>query len=191
MLSTEITQLQWKTVMGADYNPSFWKGDSLPVEQIVSWDSCQSFLAKLNQLDPGKNYRLPSEAEWEYACRAGTTTRFYWGDDPDYLRVESYAWYFGNFNESTHPVATKIPNAWGLYDMCGNVWEWCEDDSHDNYNGAPTDGSAWVDSPRGAERTWRGGSIRSYGAMCRSARRGGVGAGVGTGWRGFRIVRDD
>ena len=152
-------------------------------------DDAQTFLAALNQQDPGKDYRLPSEAEWEYACRAGTTSRFYWGDDSAYSQIGTYAWYFGNFDEHTHPVGTKAPNAWGLYDMIGNVWEWCEDDSHADYTGAPTDGSAWIDSPRGAERTWRGGSIRSYEVVCRSAKRGGFGAGVGTGWRGFRIVR--
>ena len=190
MLATEITQGMWKQVMGEDNNPSFWRGDNLPVEQ-VDWDETQEFLAELNLLDPGKDYRLPSEAEWEYACRAGTTTRFYWGDDPDYSLEGDYAWFFGNFDEETHLVGTKLPNAWGLYDMCGNVWEWCEDDTHGDYTGAPTDGSAWIDDPRAEERTWRGGSIRSWSENCRSASRGGFGPGLGSGWRGFRIVCND
>ena len=190
MLATEVTQRKWKEIMGADNNPSFSRGDSLPVEQ-VGWDDTQRFLTILNQQDPGEDYRLPSEAEWEYACRAGTTTRFYWGDDPDYSQIGTYAWFFGNFTNRTSPVGTKTPNAWGLYDMIGNVWEWCDDDAHADYTGAPTDGSSWAETPHDTTHTWRGGSIRSYDIVCRSANRGGYGAGVGTGWRGFRVVRRD
>jgi len=190
MLSTEVTQRKWKEIMGAGNNPSFSRGDSLPVEQ-VGWDDAQRFLTILNQQDPGKDYRLPSEAEWEYACRAGTTSRFYWGYDSSYSQIGTYAWFFGNFTNRTYPVGTKTPNAWGLYDMIGNVWEWCDDDAHADYTGAPTDGSSWAETPHDTSHTWRGGSIRSYDIVCRSAKRGGYGAGVGTGWRGFRVVYRD
>jgi formylglycine-generating enzyme required for sulfatase activity/TolB-like protein len=152
MMTTEVTQAMWKEIMGD--NPSNWKGDNLPVE-CVSWNDVQEFLKKLNQRDPGRNYRLPSEAEWEYACRAGTTTRYYNGDNANTLG--EIAWYSNNSDTKTHPVGQKRANAWGLYDMSGNVWEWCEDYWHDNYIGAPTNGSAWL-SPSGSYRVLRGGS---------------------------------
>ena len=119
---TEITQSQWKAIMGN--NPSYFKGDNLPVEQ-VSWNDCQEFIRKLNLQEGGNKYRLPTEAEWEYTCRAGTTTRFCFGDSES--RLGDYAWYSSNSSSKTHPVSRKKPNVWGLYDMHGNVWEWCED----------------------------------------------------------------
>ena len=112
---------------------------------------------------------MPSEAEWEYACRAGTTTRFYWGDDLNESQIVDYAWYNKNSDE-TSPAGQKIPNAWGLYDMCGNVREWCEDWYHVSYTGAPTDGSPWV-SPAGTRRVNRGGSYYDIDNLCRSAYR--------------------
>jgi formylglycine-generating enzyme required for sulfatase activity len=116
----------------------------------------------------GKTYRLPTEAEWEYACRAGTTTRFYFGDDASQLG--DYAWYSANSQNTTHPVGQKKqPNAWGLYDMIGNVWEWCEDDWHDNYIGAPRDGSAWIKNGNDNRSLLRGGSWGDYPNGCRSA----------------------
>jgi formylglycine-generating enzyme required for sulfatase activity len=140
-----VTQAQYEAVMGT--NPSHFKNNSWlknnlqnPVEN-VSWNDAQAFCQKLSQIT-GKTYRLPTEAEWEYACRAGTTTRYYFGDDASQLG--DYAWYKGNSQNTTHPVGQKKPNAWGLYDMIGNVWEWCEDNWHDNYIGAPKDGSAWL-----------------------------------------------
>jgi formylglycine-generating enzyme required for sulfatase activity len=149
----EVTQAQWQSVMGN--NPSFFKGDlaepyiKLPVEQ-VSWDDAQNFINKLNESNDGFTYRLPTEAEWEYACRAGTTGD-YAGD------LSEMAWYSENSENRTHTVAQKQPNAWGLFDMHGNVWEWCQDWYHDNYNGAPTDGSAWLGGVQ-LYRVLRGGS---------------------------------
>ena len=161
MMTTEVTQGMWKAIMGN--NPSNWKGDNLPVEQ-VSWNDCQEFIKKLNQRDPGKNYRLPTESEWEYACRAGTTTRFYSGDrDSDLDRVGLYD---GNSGRKTHPVGQKQPNAWGLYDMHGNVWEWCQD-RYGNYpSGSVTDPPG---PSSGSNRVGRGGGWYYDAGYCRSA----------------------
>lgn len=117
----EVTQTQWSARMAS--NPSGNEGPNLPVEQ-VSWDDCQAFIAQLNQLGEGV-FRLPTEAEWEYACRAGTETEFYWGDDVNV--ADDYAWRCLNIYCSTQPVGKLIPNAWGVYDMSGNVQEWCSD----------------------------------------------------------------
>jgi len=161
-----VTQAQYEAVMGT--NPShFQNNPQNPVEK-VSWDDAQAFCQKLSQIT-GKTYGLPTEAEWEYACRAGTTTRYYFGDDASQLG--DYAWYIANSQSKTHPVGQKKPNAWGLYDMSGNVWEWCEDDWHDNYIGAPTDGSAWINNNDNDYRIRRGGSWYYDPNNCRSAYR--------------------
>jgi formylglycine-generating enzyme required for sulfatase activity len=118
----EVTQEQWQALMGE--NASLFKGARNPVES-VSWDECQTFLAKLGEKFPGKKFRLPTEAEWEYACRAGTKTRFSFGDDEEQMR--KYGWCLLNSVGSTSPVGKKLPNPWGLYDVHGNVWEWCQD----------------------------------------------------------------
>ena len=117
MMETEVTQKQWKAVMGYYTNPSHFQGDDLPVESI-SWEDCQVFCNQCKKL--GISVSLPTEAQWEYACRAGSTEKYI-----DYL--DKIAWYYKNSGGTTHPVRTKSPNAWGLYDMLGNVLEWCSD----------------------------------------------------------------
>ncbi|MCA2700147.1 MAG: SUMF1/EgtB/PvdO family nonheme iron enzyme [Microcystis sp. M179S2] len=161
-----VTQAQYEAVMGT--NPSYFKNNPQNPVEKVNWNDAQAFCRKLSQIT-GKTYRLPTEAEWEYACRAGTTTRFYFGDNANQLG--DYAWYDGNSQAKTHPVGQKKPNAWGLYDMSGNVWEWCEDNWHDNYIGAPTDGSAWLKNGNDNRSPLRGGSWGSYPSLCRSAYR--------------------
>lgn len=118
----EVTQKQWQAVMGA--NPSFYQGENRPVEQ-VSWNDCQAFVAKLNETITGFAFRLPTEAEWEYACRAGTTTEYSHGDGT--ANLAEYAWFTGNAQRTTHPVGELKPNPWGLHDIHGNVWEWVQD----------------------------------------------------------------
>ncbi len=175
----EVTQAQWRAVMGS--NPSGFKGDNLPVEN-VSWNDAKEFCRRLSQMT-GKEYRLPTEAEWEYACRAKTTGA-YAGD------LDAMAWYDKNSGGKTHPVGQKQPNAFGLYDMHGNVWEWCEDDWHNSYDGAPNDGRAWVDiSARGSFRVSRGGGWYFNAVYCRSAGRDGYAPGNRYGTLGFRLLR--
>ncbi len=157
---TEITQGQWQAVMGD--NPSENKcGADCPVESI-SWSTVvNEFLPALYR-KTGRKYRLPTEAEWEYAAYGGEFHTYAGSDSIDLV-----GWYFGNSSEMSHPVAQKMANKFGLYDMCGNLWEWVEDDWHVGYNGAPTDGSAWKDSPRGDERVFRGGSWQHDPDICR------------------------
>jgi formylglycine-generating enzyme required for sulfatase activity/tRNA A-37 threonylcarbamoyl transferase component Bud32 len=178
----EVTQAQWRAVAGLPKvkidlkaNPSNFKGDDLPVEK-VSWDDAREFCARLSRVT-GRNYRLPSEAEWEYACRAGTTTPFYFGETitPDLVNYEGDSPYAsalkGTYRAKTTAVGSFPPNAFGLYDMHGNVWEWCQDVWHDNYNGAPTDGSAWESGGDSKKRLLRGGSWSRPAEHCRSAGR--------------------
>jgi len=232
MSQTPITQAQWREV--ADWqerpgerwgrqlktNPSRFQsnaeqGEGLerlfeteantnnrPVEQ-VSWLDAMEFCSRLSQRT-GRSYTLPSEAQWEYACRAGTTTPFHFGD-----RISSK---LANYNDEyddeyvygpgpkgidrgqTTPVGMFPANAWGLYDMHGNVWEWCLDEWHANYNGAPTDGSAWVEHVEGEKnkelekiRLLRGGSWFFIPGLCRSACRGGIHPDDRSGFIGFRV----
>ncbi|MFH0871186.1 MAG: SUMF1/EgtB/PvdO family nonheme iron enzyme [bacterium] len=147
----EVTQAQWRAIMGN--NPSGFQGcDDCPVEQ-VSWNDIQEFIRRLNEKAGRTGYRLPTEAEWEYACRAGSQTAYSFGDDPGSL--EWFAWYSKNSDSKTHPVGQKRPNAWGFHDMQGNVWEWCQD-WHGNY------ASGLVSDPTGpgsgSDRVIRGGS---------------------------------
>jgi len=183
MQRTEVTQKQWKAIMGS--NPSFFKkcGDDCPVEQ-VSWDNTQEFIAKLNQHDADGKYRLPTEAEWEYAARAGSTTRFAYGDDA--TKLSEYAWHDGNAKERVHPVAQKKPNAWGLYDMHGNAWEWCHDWYSSRYPKRTT-----VDptgKPSGKARVIRGGGWCSQARGVRCSRRSSLSPDKGYNSIGFRLV---
>jgi len=166
MQTTPVTQAMWERVMGK--NPADTKGSARPVESVSWWDILQ-FLKRLNLPNPDRNYRLPSEAEWEYACRAGTSSRFYSGDDDSDL--DQVGWHDDNSFGQTHRVGQLKPNSWGLYDMHGNVWEWCSDIWQDNYNGAPTDGSAWTEDGDSHSRVLRGGSWHSVPDFCRSAYR--------------------
>ena len=177
---TEVTQGQWRAVMGN--NPSRFSscGDDCPVEE-VSWNDAQSFIQKLNA-KTGKQYRLPSEAEWEYACRAGGQQEYCGSDN-----VDSVAWYESNSGKSTHPVSRKQPNAFGLYDMSGNVWEWVEDSYHDSYNGAPTNGSVWQGD--GAKRVLRGGSWNYEPQLARVANRFRYAPAFRYSYFGFRVAR--
>ena len=158
----EVTQAQWQKVMGT--NPSTFNscGENCPVEQ-VSWDETQEFIKKLTEQNDGYEYRLPSEAEWEYACRAGTAGDY--AADPNAM-----AWYTANADYKTHPVGQKQANAWGLYDMQGNVSEWVMDYQCNNYDGAPTDGSA-RNKTVSDDRMERGGSWRLDDKHLRSAQR--------------------
>ena len=159
---TEVTQALWKAVMGS--NPSFFDGDNLPVEQ-VSWDDCQEFIRELNALT-GQNFRLPTEAEWEFACRGGNNSRGYKYSGSNY--IDNVAWYDGNSGHKTHPVGTKLPNELGIYDMSGNVWEWCSDWYGKYSSGAQI-------NPKGPYDGWtrvdRGGNWGRDEGHCRSSSR--------------------
>lgn len=155
---TEVTQALWKAVMGS--NPSFFKGDNLPVEQ-VSWDDCQEFIQKLNQLT-GKQFRLPTEAEWEYAARGGRKSRGYKYAGGN--NIDLVAWYDDNSGNETHPVATKQANEHGVYDMSGNVWEWCSDWYGDYQSSSLSDPQG---PSSGSNRVIRGGSYFNFARYCR------------------------
>lgn len=163
----EVTNVQWKTVMGSV--PSNWKNDEWPVGQIT-WTQAEEFCKQLSILPAekaaGRVYRLPTEAEWEYACRAGTATHFSFGQDGG--RLSDYAWFGGNAGNQTHPVGQKKPNPWGLYDMHGNAWEWCSD----WYHSYPVSVVSDPIGPAGSSaRVSRGGGWRFDVGSCRSARR--------------------
>ena len=181
---TEITQGQWKAVMGN--NPAFFNrcGDDCPVEQ-VSWEDAQAFTKKLSQ-KTGRQYRLPSEAEWEYAARAGSDEKWSYVDE----KVQSldFAWYSLNSDKKIHAVATKRPNAFGLFDMHGNVWEWAQDCWNADYTNAPTDGTAWItgDCSRHAKR---GGSWSALARYLNPAYRVDEAGTVRSHKIGFRVAR--
>jgi len=178
----EVTQEQWQSIMGS--NPSHCKGDNRPVEN-VSWNSVQIFIRKLNR-QTGKRFRLPTEAEWEYACRGGTDTTYCFGDGAGQLL--QYAWYVENSGDQTHPVGQKKPNAWGLYDMHGNVCEWCQDWYGKYPSGSVTDPTG---PSSGFVRVLRGGSGANYARGCRSENRS---WGYPSSWvnsLGFRLARDE
>jgi formylglycine-generating enzyme required for sulfatase activity len=190
----EVIQGEYFSLMNT--NPSFFAGDPLlPVEQ-VSWEDATNYCAQLTlreraagRIAANNIYRLPTEAEWEYACRAWTSTRFSYGDDPAYTNLADYAWYAANSGGTTHPVGQKLPNPWGLHDMHGNVFEWCQDYLTNAYPGGvlldPTG------PPTGTSRVARNGAWNGWGndaGSCRSAHRRGAlpdarGSGIG-----FRVV---
>ena len=193
MAKYECTQAQWRAMMGS--NPSQTRGDQNPVDS-VSYDeivaASTGFLAKLNAATvstrpAGMSFRLPTESEWEYACRAGTTTGFYFGGDDAIAHLSEYAWFYDGPvgvkpTAGSHPVGLLRPNAWGLYDMMGNVFEYCQDYWHDERNGAPNDGSAWLVpdtaftnwpaaeklQPKPTDRAARGGSWTTRAHYCHS-----------------------
>jgi formylglycine-generating enzyme required for sulfatase activity len=171
---TEVTQAQYEKMMGK--NPSYFQGakvgnanTDLPVEN-VSWDDAVEFCKKLSDLPEekkaGRVYRLPTEAEWEYACRSGSKSAYSFGESSKSLG--DYAWFDENSNGQTNPVGQKKPNAWGLYDMLGNVWEWCSDWYDEYPKGAVSDPTGPI---KGSVRVYRGGSWRNVPAGCRSAGR--------------------
>jgi len=163
----EVTQEQWQCVMGS--NPSHFRGAKNPVDR-VSWEACQAFIKKLNAkfAHAQVTFGLPTEAEWEYACRAGPTSRYGFGDRES--KLAEYGWFENNAGGTTHPVGQKKPNAWGLYDMHGNVWEWCDD----WYDGDYYKKSPAID-PTGptavTSRVLRGGSWSDPAPYCRSSYR--------------------
>jgi formylglycine-generating enzyme required for sulfatase activity len=196
-----ITQQQWQIVaetypqvnLSLELKPSRFEGERCPVEQ-VSWYEAQEFCERLAK-QTKRPYRLPTEAEWEYACRAGTETPFYFGNTlstelANYNGNHTYGnGVTGEYREATTPVDHfQIANAWGLCDMHGNVWEWCQDHWHDNYQGAPRDGSAWVTDDSEARRVNRGGSWFNLPRFCRSAYRFRVNPGLRDDYLGFRVA---
>ncbi|ACC81713.1 protein of unknown function DUF323 [Nostoc punctiforme PCC 73102] len=185
----EVTQEQYQQIMGS--NPSNFKGAKRPVE-TVSWNDAVEFCKKLSQ-KTGREYRLPSEAEWEYACRAGTNTPFHFGETitTELANYDGNSTYAsapkGKYRQQTTEVGSFPPNAFGLCDMHGNVWEWCQDTWHDSYKGAPTDGSAWIDNDNEFQ-VLRGGSWDDSPEYCRSAYRGNDSRDYRFNDIGFRIV---
>ena len=215
LFDTPVTQALWQAVMGG--NPSKFAGSTRPVER-VSFEDAKRFIAQLNAHVPGLDLGLPSEAQWEYACRAGTQTALYSGPmeilgESNAPALDPIAWYGGNSGDAfeleegwdtegwdeqqyshdkagTHPVGRKKPNAWGLYDMLGNVWEWTEDHWHRDYEGALADGSAWLESEEDESgRVVRGASWADDARDVRCAVRGRFGPGDRHGSVGFRCAR--
>jgi formylglycine-generating enzyme required for sulfatase activity len=179
-----VTQSEYARIMGS--NPSNFQGDRHPVEQ-VSWVEATEFIQKLNGLSEeraaGRVYRLPTESEWEYAFRAGSSTAYCFGEGE--ARLGEYAWYESNSGGKTHPVGQKKPNAWGLYDMHGNVWEWCSDWQGDYPSGAVRDPTG---ASTGSCRVSRGGSWYDGAASCRSAFRHGRDPSYRLNYLGFRLA---
>jgi formylglycine-generating enzyme required for sulfatase activity/DNA-directed RNA polymerase subunit RPC12/RpoP len=186
-----VTQAQYEAVMGK--NPSHFNGKDLPIE-TVGWKDAQDFCRRLTEKTKRK-YGLPSEAQWEYACRAGTTTPFYFREtistdvanfNGNYVYSDGVK---GKYLKKTTPIGSfGVANSFGLYDMHGNVWEWCEDTWHDTYRGAPSDGSAWIDEDLNKQHILRGGSWNGYPINCRSASRNGLNSDIQVNFIGFRVV---
>lgn len=187
MTQYEVTQKQWKKIMGN--NPSYFKGDNLPVER-VSWDDAKRFINKLNKKEHRRNYRLPTEAEWEYAARGNqhgsrwsAQKKYYWGNKFN----KRYAWYWGNSNKRTHVVGKKYPNGFGLYDMLGNVWEWCED-SYDEYYYLKSPTKNPVNKKFYNYKVLRGGSWFNNSKYLRASNRVKINSNLRISDDGFRVV---
>lgn len=169
MAKFAVTQEQWLAIVGSNV-ATFRDNLQAPMESI-SWLEAQEFCRRL-ATKTQHLYRLPSESEWEYACRAGTNTAYHFGDDS--TQLSDYAWFAANADKRSHPIGQKVPNPWGLYEMHGGVWEWCEDTWHDtwhdNFYGAPADGKAWIEGNVG-RRVRKGGSWSNEAKLCRSASR--------------------
>ena len=187
----EVTQGEYLAVMGN--NPSNFKGDSNGPVETVCWFDATNYCATLTQRERAAGriatnsvYRLPTEAEWEYACRGWTSTRFSYGDDPGYVSLANHVWYYDNSGLTTQPVGQKLPNPWGLYDMHGNIYEWCQDWWSDSLLGGiaiDPQGPA-----TGFNRVIRGGAWSSAARDCRSAARSSYRPDVRAGYFGFRVV---
>ncbi len=180
-----ITQAQWQAVMGD--NPSYFRGENRPVEQ-VPWGRAQEFCQILSERT-GQRFGLPSEAQWEYACRAGSTTPYPFGED--LWQLTEYAWFWDNSNGETHPVGEKRPNAWGLYDMLGNVAEWCADTWRWDWEEGPTDGSPYQ-AEHPPLRVMRGGSWVHFYPFCSAIARSynHINAASAGSNCGFRVMRE-
>ena len=172
----EVPQNLWEAVMGS--NPSRWKGPRNSVE-LLTFDEAMAFCAKATAamrkaklIETKQVIRLPSEAEWEYVARAGTKTLYSFGDDVK--KLDEFGWHTGNAAGNDPPVGAKKPNPWGLYDVHGYLWEWCLDHGHENYEGAPQDGSAWTQAGDAQKRVMRGGSWKDKAAQLASANRDGA-----------------
>ncbi len=189
MQTTEVTRKQWSDLMGTAQTllpktPFFENcGDDCPIENI-SWNDVQEFVRRLNEQENTDKYRLPTEAEWEYACRAGSIAYFCFGDD--FGRLGAYAWYRNNSNRQVHKVGQKKPNAWGLYDMHGNVWEWCSDLKGKYPVGPVTDPTGPTE---GSHHVCRGGGWRNFDGGVRSAYRDYIADNRGDNFLGFRLIR--
>jgi formylglycine-generating enzyme required for sulfatase activity len=175
----EVTQEQWTAVMGD--NPSKFTGQKHPVER-VTWEDAQAFLKKLSEKEH-TTYRLPTEAEWEYACRAGVQTAYYWGE----TWKDEYGWCAYDGDGATHDIGQKQPNAWGLYDMSGNVWEWCQDRYDAHLSGQKTTNPHGPDS--GSNRVVRGGSWNNYPLYCISSYRNAFAPSSRFDFLGIRVAR--
>jgi formylglycine-generating enzyme required for sulfatase activity len=180
----EVTQAEWVALMGE--NPSENEGQNFPVDH-VSWEMAQSFVEKLSKLT-GKKYRLPSEAEWEYAARAGTSKEYY--DSDEIASLDAYAWFGANSDKEAHAVGLKKPNRFGLYDMHGNVWEWTQDCWNPDYKGAPETQAAWEEG-NCESRVNRGGSWFNVARMLRSAFRSRFATTLKSPYFGLRVARSD
>lgn len=201
MMTTEVTQGMWQSVMGttivdihalSDRSSAHMPSRSnLPMAGLNYYD-CLEFIDELNLLDTLYVYRLPSESEWEYSCRAGTVTAFYWGNDTNASVMNLYCW-SASHPRNIVPVGQLLPNSWGLYDMSGSVWEWTADwwnDSYANWTGAPMNGSAWTEGNFGDTHVLRGGTNSSPPAHCRSSVRNAIATNLRYPSSGFRLVRE-